>query len=308
MVELRQVYADTVKEIAENDDRVVVLEADLSSSMSTIGLKQVLGKRYVNVGIMEAEEVGLAAGLSVTGFIPFVHTFVPFITRRSFDQVFLSLGYSRRHAILVGSDVGITTEMNGGTHMSFEDLALMRAVPNITIFEPSNAEQFRDILHYCHENEGLYYIRTMRKSIPQLSKTNSEISKGYRVIKEGTSATIISSGFLLPECVDAANQLDDLGHSIGVIELFNIKPINEEMVIEVASKGPIVTVDNHNIIGGIGSAVSEVVCEEQPTLVKRLGVVESFGQVGKTDYLKEVYHMTASDIIKETARLLEKTK
>lgn len=304
MSELRQVYAETVKELAEKDQRVVLLEADLSSSMSTAGLKEVMGERYINVGIMEAQEVGAAAGLSVTGHIPFVHTFVPFITRRSFDQVFVSLGYAQNHAILVGSDVGVTAEMNGGTHMSFEDLALMRVIPNITIYEVSEPEQFRKILHHCYENKGLYYIRTMRKSAPKLTDQPSDLNLGYRELKNGQKGTIISSGFLLPECMAAAEELTAKGFDVSVIELFNIKPINKQMVIEAAKLGPIVTVDNHSIIGGIGSAVAEVVAEEQPTKMKRLGVTEKFGQVGKADYLKEQYGMTASDIVTAMEKLL----
>lgn len=297
MTELRQVYADTVRELAEKDERVVVLEADLSSSMSTANLKEVLQERYLNIGIMEAQEVGAAAGLSVTGHIPFVHTFVPFVTRRCFDQVFVSLAYAQNHAILVGSDVGVTAEMNGGTHMSFEDLALMRVIPNITIYEVSEPDQFRKILHHCYENKGLYYIRTMRKAAPKLTEKPSDLNLGYRELASGNQVTIISSGLLLPECMDAAATLEKEGMDVSVIELFNIKPINTEMVIEAAKKGPIVTVDNHSIIGGIGSAVSEVLVEEYPQKLKRLGVKEKFGQVGKADYLKEQYGMTAKDIV-----------
>ena len=138
--ELRAAYAETLLELATKDERVVALEADLSSSMSTASLKDSLGDRYINVGIMEAQQVGVAAGLAVTGKIPFIHTFVPFATRRVYDQVFISLAYAQNHAIIVGSDVGISAEMNGGTHMSFEDLALMRAIPNISIYEVSDAE------------------------------------------------------------------------------------------------------------------------------------------------------------------------
>lgn len=305
MSELRQVYSEKVRELAKKDNRVIVLEADLSSSMSTSSLKEVLGERYINVGIMEAQEVGAAAGLAVTGHIPFVHTFVPFITRRPFDQVFISLAYAQNHAVLVGSDVGVTTEMNGGTHMCFEDLALMRVIPNITIFEPSDPEQFKAILQYCYENEGLYYIRTMRKAAPTLTDIKSDLSVGYREIRTGNAATIISSGFLLPECVEAAKTLEKEGIEVSIIDLFNIKPINKQMVIEAAKKGPIVTVDNHNIIGGIGSAVAEVLAEEQPQQLTRLGVKEKFGQVGTTDYLKEFYGMTAKDVVQAVKKMIK---
>ncbi|MGX6978806.1 transketolase family protein [Vagococcus elongatus] len=304
MSELRQIYAETIAELAKKDDRVVVLEADLSSSMATANLKETMGERYINVGIMEAHEVSMAAGLSVTGHIPFVHSFAPFISRRAFDQVFISLAYSKNHAILVGSDVGITAEMNGGTHMSFEDLALMRVIPNITIYEVSDPQQFKDILYHCYSHSGLYYIRTMRKKAPRLTDQICDLKSGYREIIKGSSGTIFSTGFLLPECMKAAENLAKKNIHVSVIETFRIKPLNKEMLIEAAKKGPIVTVDNHSITGGIGSAIAEVLSEEYPSKIKRLGVDEKFGQVGSTNFLKTQYGLTAKDIVLAMEKLV----
>lgn len=295
--ELRAAYAETLLELATKDERVVALEADLSSSMSTASLKDSLGDRYINVGIMEAQQVGVAAGLAVTGKIPFIHTFVPFATRRVYDQVFISLAYAQNHAIIVGSDVGISAEMNGGTHMSFEDLALMRAIPNISIYEVSDAEQFKQILVHCYETEGLHYIRTIRKSAPELPSIPSDLSQGMRVLAEGSAATIVTSGILLEDALEAAKELETEGITVNVVDLFRIKPLNEAKMLEIIGDGPVVTVDNHNVIGGIGSLMAEFVADNSPRKVARLGVKESFGQVGKMDYLKEDYGMTSKDII-----------
>lgn len=302
--ELRKVYAETILELAKADERVVALEADLSGSMGTGGLKDVLGDRYINVGIMEAQQVGVAAGLSVTGKIPFIHTFVPFATRRVYDQVFISLGYAQNHAVIVGSDVGISAEMNGGTHMSFEDLALMRAIPNIQIYEVSDAEQFKLMLRHCYETEGLHYIRTIRKAAPELPAVPSDLNKGMRILAEGTDATIVSSGILLVEALEAANKLAEENINVAVVDLFRIKPLNEKEMLNIIGSGPVVTVDDHNIIGGIGSLMAECLSEHSPRKLKRLGVVESFGQVGQMAYLKEVYGMTSKDIVNAVKELI----
>lgn len=302
--ELRKVYAETILELAKADERVVALEADLSGSMGTGGLKDVLGDRYINVGIMEAQQVGVAAGLSVTGKIPFIHTFVPFATRRVYDQVFISLGYAQNHAVIVGSDVGISAEMNGGTHMSFEDLALMRAIPNIQIYEVSDAEQFKLMLRHCYETEGLHYIRTIRKAAPELPAVPSDLNKGMRILAEGTDATIVSSGILIVEALEAANKLTEENINVAVVDLFRIKPLNEKEMLNIIGSGPVVTVDDHNIIGGIGSLMAEFLSEHSPRKLKRLGVVESFGQVGQMAYLKEVYGMTSKDIVNAVKELI----
>ncbi|WP_348921843.1 transketolase family protein [Enterococcus rotai] len=303
-LEMRQVYTKTILALAEKDQKVVALEADLASSMGTSKLKEQLGKRYINVGIMEAEEMGAAAGLAVTGFTPFIHTFAPFATRRSFDQVFLSLGYAKNHAVIVGTDPGVTAEMNGGTHMPFEDVALMRVIPGNHIYEVSDPYQFKAILEYAHTAKGLFYIRTIRKQATSLYTGEEDFSKGYCKLKDGTDGTIFASGIMVEEALQAATDLEKLGLSVQVIDLFRIKPMNEEIVIEAAKLGPIVTAENHNVIGGLGSAVAEIVTENHPVKMKRIGVKEQFGQVGKLEYLKEVYGLKAADISKAMTDLL----
>ncbi|MGG5341815.1 transketolase family protein [Enterococcus sp. AZ192] len=304
-LEMRQVYTQTIQELAEKDQKILALEADLASSMGTSKLKEKLGDRYINVGIMEAQEMSAAAGLAVTGFIPFIHTFAPFATRRSFDQVFLSLGYAKNHAVIVGTDPGVTAEMNGGTHMPFEDVALMRVIPENNIYEVSDPYQFKAILTYAHTAKGLFYIRTIRKQAKSLYNEKEDFSKGYCRLKKGTHGTIFASGIMVEEALQAADDLEEKGISVQVIDLFRIKPMNEEVVIEAAKLGPIITAENHNVIGGLGSAVAEIIAENHPTKMKRIGVKEQFGQVGKLDYLKEVYGLKANDISKAMINLLK---
>lgn len=304
-LEMRQVYTQTIQELAEKDQKVLALEADLASSMGTSKLKEKLGDRYINVGIMEAQEMSAAAGLAVTGFIPFIHTFAPFATRRSFDQVFLSLGYAKNHAVIVGTDPGVTAEMNGGTHMPFEDVALMRVIPGNNIYEVSDPYQFKAILTYAHTAKGLFYIRTIRKQAKSLYNEKEDFSKGYCRLKKGIHGTIFASGIMVEEALQAADDLEEKGISVQVIDLFRIKPMNEEVVIEAAKLGPIVTAENHNVIGGLGSAVAEIIAENHPTKMKRIGVKEQFGQVGKLDYLKEVYGLKANDISNAMMNLLK---
>ncbi|MBO0471201.1 transketolase family protein [Enterococcus sp. DIV0242_7C1] len=304
-LEMRQVYTQTIQGLAEKDQKILALEADLASSMGTSKLKEKLGDRYINVGIMEAQEMSAAAGLAVTGFIPFIHTFAPFATRRSFDQVFLSLGYAKNHAVIVGTDPGVTAEMNGGTHMPFEDIALMRVIPGNNIYEVSDPYQFKAILTYAHTAKGLFYIRTIRKQAKSLYNEKEDFSKGYCRLKKGTHGTIFASGIMVEEALQAADDLEEKGISVQVIDLFRIKPMNEEVVIEAAKLGPIITAENHNVIGGLGSAVAEIIAENHPTKMKRIGVKEQFGQVGKLDYLKEVYGLKANDISKAMIDLLK---
>lgn len=305
-LEMRQVYSQTLLELAQKDERVVCLEADLSSSISTNKIKEELGKRYINVGIMEAEEMGVAAGLSVTGYIPFIHTFAPFATRRAFDQVFISLGFAQNHAIIVGSDAGVTAEMNGGTHMPFEDLALMRAIPNISVYEVSDPHQFKYILEHCYKTKGLHYIRTVRKVTPPIYEGNEVFGEGLLTVVEGTDVTIAASGIMVSEARCAAEILLKKGISAKVVDVFRIKPINQSKIVEIAQMGPIVTAENHNVIGGLGSAVAEVVVEQHPVKMSRIGVKEQFGQVGTMAYLMEEYELTKEAIVAAVEQVLNK--
>lgn len=301
--EMRLVYSDFLAEKGKEHDEVAVLEADLSSSMSTNKLKSVLGDRYVNVGIMEQEMVGVAAGLSVLGYKPYLHTFGPFASRRVYDQVFISLGYAKLNATIVGSDAGVAAEMNGGTHMPFEELGLMRLIPNARVYEVSDDVQFRAVLEETLTVDGLKYIRTVRKAPVPIYQGGEDFSKGYYVLREGSDATIVASGIMVEQALLAAEKLAAEGKEVQVIDLFRIKPIHEDLADLLTGK-PVITAENHNRSGGLGGAICELVATHSNTPVYRIGVDERFGQVGQQAYLMDTYGLTAQAIYEEVKAVL----
>lgn len=302
--EMRQVYAETVYELAQKDPQVIVMEADLSSSMSTGSLKDKLPNQYVNVGIMEANMMSLAAGLNITGRKPFLHSFGQFLTRRAFDQVFVSLAYARLSAVLVGSDAGVTAEHNGGTHMTFEDMGLMRSVPKASVYEASDPTQLAYLLKKGYEEGGVHYIRTIRKDTVKLYDENTNFEKA-QVLREGTDVTIVASGIMVAEALQAADTLAKEGIEAAVIDMFYIKPLDGETLLNSVKKtGKVVTAENHNVNNGLGSAVCEYLAENYPVPVRRIGVKEQFGQVGLTPYLQEFYGLTTENIVKVSKELV----
>ncbi|MGT2951339.1 transketolase [Streptococcus cuniculi] len=301
--EMRLVYSDFLAEMGKVNQEIAALEADLSSSMSTSKLPSILGGRYVNVGIMEQEMVGVAAGLSILGYKPYLHTFGPFASRRVFDQVFLSLGYAQLNATVIGSDAGVSAEMNGGTHMPFEDLGLMRLIPKARIYEVSDDVQFRAVLEETLAEDGLKYIRTIRKAPTAIYQGDEDFSKGYCVLREGEDATIVASGIMVEQALKAADSLAEAGIAVQVIDLFRIKPIHEDVLDLLAGK-PVITAENHNRVGGLGSAICELVSTSSNTPVYRVGVDESFGQVGQQAYLMDVYGLTAEKIVEQVQAAL----
>lgn len=293
--EMRLVYSDFLAEHGKENQNIAVLEADLSSSMSTNNLKDIFGDRYVNVGIMEQEMIGVAAGLSILGYKPYIHTFGPFASRRVYDQVFVSLGYAKLSATIIGSDAGVSAEMNGGTHMPFEELGLLRLIPNAHVYEVSDDIQFQAVLEETLTLDGLKYIRTIRKAPYPIYTGSEDFSKGYSVLREGQDATIVASGIMVEQALKAATELEKQGLDIEVIDLFRIKPIHPDLIARLSGK-PVFTAENHNRIGGLGGAVCELLSTQIDTPVYRIGVDESFGQVGQMDYLLSVYGLTAQDI------------
>ncbi len=305
-IEMRKTYADFLIECAEEDEKVVALEADLSSAITTSKIKDILGERLINVGIMEAEEVGSAAGLAVAGFKPFIHTFGPFASRRVFDQVFVSLNYAQLSAVILGSDAGVTAEANGGTHMPFEDLALMRAIPKATVYEVSDATMLKAILKQAYKHDGFSYIRTIRKQAIKLYNEEDVFETGSKLLREGKDVSILATGIMVADAMLAANELAAEGIEATVIDLYCLKPVDRKAILQAAETGAVITAENHNVIGGLGSAVAEVLSEEKPTLQYRIGVREQFGQVGKAAYLKEQYGLTVENIFYQSKELIRK--
>ncbi|HEL1597058.1 TPA: transketolase family protein [Streptococcus suis] len=302
--EMRLVYSDFLAQVGQEDTTIAAIEADLSSSMATNKLSSVLGGRYVNVGIMEQEMVGVAAGLSLLGYKPYIHTFGPFASRRVYDQVFISLAYAQLNATIVGSDAGVSAEMNGGTHMPFEELGLMRLIPKARVYEVSDDVQFQAVLKETIKVDGLKYIRTIRKAPTPIYQGGEDFSKGYCVLRQGEDMTLLASGIMVEQALKAADQLEAQGVSVQVIDLFRIKPIHEDIPALLSGR-PVLTVENHNRIGGLGSSICELMATDLTTPVHRIGIEESFGQVGQQAYLMDVYGLTAEYIVKQAQLMLQ---
>lgn len=303
---MRDVYCATLMDMAAQDERVVALDADLMKSMGMMPFLEKYPERTFNCGVQEANMIGIAAGLSATNKIPFAHTFGPFATRRCFDQVFISAAYARLNVRIIGSDPGITAAYNGGTHMPFEDMGIMRNIPNLTVIEPTDGVMLQDIIRQVKDMYGVFYIRLLRKEPIRIYEDGStfEIGKGV-LLKDGSDVTLITSGFLTSETLKASELLETEGIKARVINMFTWKPIDKELIINCANEtGAIVTVENHNIINGLGSAVAEVLVENVPVPMERIGSQDKFGEVGSVEYLKKTFEMTAEDIIEKTKNIL----
>lgn len=303
---MRDAYAETMTELVKEDPRIIYLEADLMNSIGMVKFAREFPRNAVNCGIQEANMIGTAAGMSAVGLIPFTHTFGCFATRRALDQIFLSGAYAKTNIRMLGSDPGVTAAYNGGTHMPFEDIGLLRGIPEITIIEPTDSTMLRDMVRQTAKQEGIFYIRLSRKNAVKVFEADStfEIGKAA-MIKEGTDVTLIASGICVDESMKAAEILEQQGISTAIINIFTIKPIDREAIAGAAQKtGAIVTVENHNIHNGLGSAVAEVLAETTPVPMERVGIQDRFGQVGSVEYLKEQYGLTAENIAKQAQKVI----
>lgn len=306
--DMRDVYAETLIELAEKDRRIVVMEADLMKATGTGAFKERFPDRLINVGVAEANMVSIAAGLSATGKIPFAASFGCFASRRVFDQFFISANYARLNVKLVGTEPGITATYNGGTHMTFEDIGIMRTVPQLAVFEPCDAVSLRKLLLRCAAFPGCTYMRLHRKGSQTLYRENEdfELGKG-KVLRDGHDITLVASGLVMvKEALSAADELDKRNVSAAVIDMHTVKPLDEDLLISHARKTrAVVTCENHQIIGGLGSAVAEVLSETLPTPMARIGVNDEFGEVGDFAYLRERFGLTAANIVRRSFELLE---
>ena len=306
-MEMREIYARTLVELAASDDRVVVLEADLMKATGTGIFKEKYPDRLFNVGVAEADMVGIASGLSAAGKIPFAASFGCFATRRAFDQFFLSGNYARQNVKLVGTDPGITAAYNGGTHMPFEDVGITRVIPNCIIFEPCDGVSLKKLIIKNVRHYGCSYMRLHRKEVADIYPENEEFELGKgKVLTDGSDVTIIAMGaVMVPEALAAAAELKKYGISAAVIDMHTVKPIDRNLVVTYARKtGAVVTCENHNIVNGLGSAVAEVLSEECPVRMKRVGVKDSFGEVGTIRELQKHFGLDSEHIIEAVKCLL----
>ena len=303
---MKDVYIETLIKLAEEDQRIVVLDADLMHSNSTIRFMEAYPGRAINVGVQEANMIGTAAGLAATGKIPFSHTFSCFNTRRALDQIYMSVAYAKLNVKIVGTDPGITAAYNGGTHMPLEDIGVVRGIPTMTVIEPVDNVMMEALVKDIAYHPGPVYLRVNRKEPVQIYApgTEFEIGKG-KTLKEGKDLTLIASGIMVAESLKAASMLEEKGISGRVVNIFTIKPIDKELIVDSAREtGAIVTCENHNVINGLGSAVAEVLAENSPVPLERVGVQDLFGEVGSVDYLQQRFAMTAEDIVAKAEKCL----
>lgn len=297
--EVRQVMAAGLVEAARKDDRIVVLDADLMSCHSTKCFLEAFPERFINVGIAEANLIGVAAGMAAFGKIPFAFSFAPFATRRCYDQIFISVAYSKLPVKIVGSDPGVMAEANGGTHMPFEDMSIMRAIPKMVCFEPTDATMLAKALPQIIDYPGAVYIRMFRKKAEKIYDDSLDFELGKAVtLKEGKDVTLVASGIMVGRALKAAEELASEGITARVVNVHTWKPIDEDAIVEsVKATGAVVTCENHSTYGGLGSAVAEVVVEKRPAPMEFIGVKNSFGEVGKEAYLSEKFGLTVADIV-----------
>ena len=307
-VEMRSAYCDALIAEAGRNPKIMAVDADAQYSMGTKRFYEAFPGRSVNCGIMEAHAVGMSAGMSATGLIPFFHAFGTFATRRAFDQIFLSCAYQGLNVKIIGGDAGMTAMANGGTHMSFEDMALCRAIPGITIVEPADTAMYVDLVRHMAETYGLFYARSCRRKVMRIYRDGARFSIGKaNELAEGKDVGIIACGIMVYEALKAREILADSGLSATVMDMHTIKPIDTEAVVRLAGKcGAIVTAENHNAIGALGSAVAETLAENFPVPMERVGVFESFGEVGTQDYLQNKLGLSAQDIVKKAIKCIRR--
>lgn len=303
---LRETYVDLLIEYAKKDDRIVILEADLSKAAGTNRFTAEFPERTVNVGIAEANMISVAAGMNAMGKIPFTHTFTAFASRRCCDQVTLSVAYAGLNVKMMGSDPSVTAELNGGTHMSMEDISILRNIPGMTIYEPVDSAQLRKIFPQILNLETPTYTRLLRRNAVRVFDDNEEFTLGKgKLIREGSDLTIFCSGIEVAESIKAANTLHEQGIEAEIINIHTVKPLDKDCVIASAKKtGAVVTAENHSVIGGLGSAVAETLGTNAPTPMQMVGIQDHFGEVGFTDFLMEKYHLLEKDIVEAAKRVI----
>jgi transketolase len=309
-MEMRAAYCETLIDLAAGNNKIVVLDCDLSNSVGTKDFYARYPERAFNCGIMEANAVGVSAGLSLKGFVPFLHSFAVFSSRRMCDHIFQSCAYAGLNVKIIGCDAGISAEKNGGTHMAFEDFGVLRSIPALTLVEPTDPVMLKAILPQLTAHHGVIYMRTPRKNVIGIYEADSEFTLGKAaLLAEGTDVSIIAGGMMVSEALAAAGMLAQQGISARVLDLFTVKPVDAESVRECAEKtGAIVTAENHNIVGGIGSAVAEALVETCPVPMERVGVKDTFGDVGDVQFLREKYGLRAKDIAAAAHRVIKRKK
>ena len=298
----RESYGNALVEIAKEHDDLVVLDADLAEATKTVIFKKAYPERHVDCGIAEANMAGIAAGMSTCGYVPFMSSFAMFAAGRAFEQVRNTIGYPHLNVKIGATHAGITVGEDGATHQCNEDIALMRTIPGMVVINPADDVEARAAVHAAYDHAGPVYLRFGRLPVPVFNDEVTykfEIGKGI-VLKEGKDVTIFATGLCVNETVEAEKMLAKDGIDAEIINIHTIKPIDRELVVKSALKtGKVVTVEEHSVIGGLGSAVCDVLCEEAPTKVLKIGVNDVFGESGPALELLHKYELDAEGIYKK---------
>lgn len=303
----RDAYGKALVELGEKYDNVVVLDADLSKSTKTADFAQAFPNRFINAGIAEQNMIGMAAGLATCGKVVYASSFAIFAAGRAFEQVRNSLAYAHLNVKVCATHAGITVGEDGASHQAVEDIAIMRSIPGMSVVVPADGPSTRQAVQALYAQEGPVYMRLGRPAVPNIYPPDVELVIGQaQELRTGRDASLIACGIMVAKCLEAAEQLSREGIEVAVIDMHTIKPLDEAMIIKQARQTrAILTAEEHSVLGGLGSAVCEVVCAHCPVPVYRMGIEDVFGQSGRPDELMEHYGLTTAKIIENVHQLLK---
>ena len=304
----REAYGKTLVKLGETNKDLVVMDADLSGSTKTGEFKKVFPERFFNMGIAEQDMYGAAAGLALSGKVVCASTFAMFAAGRAFEIIRNSIGYTGANVKVCATHAGITVGEDGASHQTFEDIALMRTIPGMTVLNPSDGVSAEKLIEKVVAMDGPAYVRLGRAAVPIVYGEDEDFEIGRaKTLREGSDVTIIATGIMVADALEAADILEGQGIEARIIDMHTIKPLDTEAIVKAAKEtGAIVTAEEHSVIGGLGSAVCEVTAEECPVKVRMVGQLDTFGSSGKPDELKKEYHMTAADIVAAAESVLQK--
>lgn len=307
---IRSAYGKALVELGKTNSKIVVLDADLACSTQTAMFGKEFPERFFDMGIAEQDMMTTAAGLASQGKIPFASTFAMFATGRTYDQIRNSICYPKFNVKIVATHGGITVGEDGASHQALEDVALMRALPNMTVIVPADCKECEEVIKFASTYEGPMYIRIARTNVPDIFDENYKFNLNKaQILKEGKDVTIVTNGETLAEVIECANILEKSGIDAQIINMPVVKPLDNATILEEAKKTNfVVTVENHSIIGGLGSAICELLSEKIPTKVYRIGINDEFGQSGEQRQLMEFYGLTAEKLAEKIEKKLKNSK
>jgi transketolase len=306
----REAYGKALVELGQRMEKIVVLDADLSNSTRTVLFAEKFPLRFFNMGISEADMMGTAAGLAASGFIPFVSTFGVFATGRAYDQVRNSIAYTKLNVKIVATHTGITVGEDGASHQALEDIALMRVLPNMTVVVPADGRQTYQAVEAIARCSGPVYLRLGRPKVPVVIPEGLPFELGKaQLLKDGKDLAFIATGITVKPALEAAKLLEGEKISAAVVNMHTIKPLDKELLLQMAQKtGTLVTVEEHSVIGGLGGAVAELVSENFPVPVIRVGINDTFGESGTPEALLKKYGLTAENLVSAGKAALQKKR